>query len=303
VRVDQWAAAGDITTGTAERYRQLLEYQIAPHLGTSLLQKLSRLDIEGWHTTLRNGGLAARTIGHAHRVLAKALNDAERDGMVTRNVCRLQRAPKIADEEMAIVQDVPGLVAALKGWRYETVAMVSLFTGMRRGEILALRWSRVDLDAKVIQVREALEATEAHGLGFKPPKSRAGRRDITLPDALVDALREHRKSALEIRLQLGIGKLPDDALLFATIEGAPLWPNNVSVAWRAFAKSIGLPDVTFHALRHTHASQLIDAGVDIVSISKRLGHAKPDITLKVYAHLFRNDDSKCAAAINAAMSG
>jgi integrase len=97
-------------------------------------------------------------------------------------------------------------------------------------------------------------------------------------------------------------KLPDDALLFATIDGAPLWPNNVSVAWRAFAKGIGLPDVRFHALRHTHASQLIDAGVDIVSISKRLGHAKPDITLKVYAHLFRNDDGKCAAAINAAMS-
>jgi integrase len=301
-RIDQWEAASDITAGTAERYRQLLEHQIAPHLGASLLQKLSRLDIEGWHTTLRNAGLAARTIGHAHRVLAKALNDAERDGMVTRNVCRLQRAPKIADEEMAIVQDVPGLVAALKGWRYETVAMVSLFTGMRRGEVLALRWSRVDLDAKVIQVREALEATEAHGLRFKPPKSRAGRRDITLPDALVDALREHRKAALEIRLQLGIGKLPDDALLFATIEGAPLWPNNVSVAWRAFAKGIGLPDVPFHGLRHTHASQLIDAGVDIVSISKRLGHAKPDITLKVYAHLFRNDDGKCAAAINATMS-
>jgi integrase len=157
-------------------------------------------------------------------------------------------------------------------------------------------------DAKVIKVREAIEATEAHGLRFKPPKSRAGRRDITLPDALVDALREHRKAALEIRLQLGIGKLPDDALLFATIDGAPLWPNNVSVAWRAFAKGIGLPDVRFHALRHTHASQLIDAGVDIVSISKRLGHAKPDITLKVYAHLFRNDDGKCAAAINAAMS-
>jgi integrase len=215
-RINQWEAASDITARTAERYRQLLDHQIAPHLGTSLLQKLSRLDIEGWHTTLRNAGLAARTIGHAHRVLAKALNDAERDGMVTRNVCRLQRAPKIADEEMTIVQDVPGLVAALKGWRYETVAMVSLFTGMRRGEVLALRWSHVDLDAKVIKVREAIEATEAHGLRFKPPKSRAGRRDITLPDALVDALREHRKAALEIRLQLGIGKLPDDALLFAT---------------------------------------------------------------------------------------
>jgi integrase len=78
-----------------------------------------------------------------------------------------------------------------------------------------------------------------------------------------------------------------------------LTPNAVSTAWSDFADAIGIPDVTFHALRHTHASQLIDAGVDIVTISKRLGHAKPDITLLVYAHLFRKDDGKAAAAINA----
>jgi Phage integrase, N-terminal SAM-like domain len=78
-RVNQWEAAGDISARTAQRYRQLVENQIAPHLGTTLLQKLTRLDVEGWHTTLRNGGLAARTIGHAHRVLGKALNDAERE--------------------------------------------------------------------------------------------------------------------------------------------------------------------------------------------------------------------------------
>ena len=94
--------------------------------------------------------------------------------------------------------------------------------------------------------------------------------------------------------------MPDDALLFADIEGNALSSNAISAAWADFATSVDMPEVTFHALRHTHASQLIDAGVDIVTISKRLGHAKPDITLRVYAHLFRNDDSKAAAAINAA---
>jgi len=89
-------------------------------------------------------------------------------------------------------------------------------------------------------------------------------------------------------------------LLFATINGDPLSPNAISAAWADFAESIDLPDVTFHALWHTHASQLIDAGVDIVSISKRLGHSKPDITLRIYAHLFRKDDGKAVAAINAA---
>ena len=116
---------------------------------------------------------------------------------------------------------------------------------------------------------------------------------------LVTALREHRRSQLEVRMRLGSGRLPDDALVFADIEGAPLPPNVMSAAWSDFAKRIGMAEVTFHALRHTHASQLIDASVDIVTISKRLGHSKPDITLRIYAHLFRKDDSKAADAINA----
>jgi integrase len=129
------------------------------------------------------------------------------------------------------------------------LATVSLFTGMRLGEVLALRWSRVDLDKKVIQVREALEETDAHGIRFKAPKSKAGRRDITLPDILVNALREHRKAQLELRMRLGIGRLPDDALLFADLEGAPLSRNAISAAWGDLAANIGLPEVTFHALR------------------------------------------------------
>jgi integrase len=307
-RVDQWEAAGDISARTAERYRQLVKFQIEPHIGTRMLQKLRPLDIEQWHTTLRNGGradgqggISARTIGHAHRVLGKALRDAARDGLINRNVASMQSAPKIAHKEMVIVQDVPGFLNKLADSRLRGPAMVALFTGMRLSEILALRWSRVDLDRKVIQVREALEPTGAHGLRFKVPKSKAGRRDVSLPDILVGALREHRKAALELRMQLGAGRLPDDALLFSNLDGEPSNPNVVSMAWGVFAASIRMPDITFHALRHTHASQLIDAGVDIVTISKRLGHAKPDITLRTYAHLFRKDDGKAADAINRAL--
>jgi integrase len=305
-RVDLWEAAGDISARTAQRYRQLVENQIVPHLGAKALQKLKPLDIEEWHTTLKNqgrvrgeGGVAARTIGHAHRVLGKALRDAAKNELVTRNVAKVQPAPKVSENDIVIVQDVPDLLSKLSGTRLHIQAMLALFTGMRLGEILALRWNRVHLDRKVAEVREALEQTKAHGVRFKLPKSKAGRRDITLPDILVDVLREHRKAALELRMQLGAGKLPDDALLFATIEGGgPLSPNAISAAWADFAESIKMPDVTFHALRHTHASQLIDQDVDIVTISKRLGHSKPDITLRIYAHLFRKDDSKAAAAIN-----
>jgi integrase len=107
---------------------------------------------------------------------------------------------------------------------------------------------------------------------------------------------------LELRIRLGAGKLPDDTLLFAGINGALPSQKRYSKAWSDLADQMKMPDLAFHNLRHTHASQLIDAGVDIVTISRRLGHAKPDITLRIYAHLFRKDDGKAAAAINAALS-
>ena len=123
--------------------------------------------------------------------------------------------------------------------------------------------------------------TKAHGIRFKPPKSKAGRRDITLPDIAIEVLRDHRKAQLETRIKLGAGRLTDDALLFGDIDGDPPSPNALSAAWSDFAERVGLPDVTFHALRHTHASQLIDAGVDIVTISKRLGHQQTRSTQQV----------------------
>jgi integrase len=300
-RVGQWEAAGDITARTAQRYRQLLNNQIVPHLGGKALQALTRLDVEGWHTALRATGIAARTIGHAHRVLGKALGDAERDGRVAKNVCRLLRAPRVAEVEMRIVQDVPAFVGKIAGARLEVPAILALFTGMRLGEILALRDGRVDLDKGVVEVREALEETKANGVVFKTPKSKAGRRNITLPDIVVDALREHRKAALELRMRLGLGRIGPDDLLFPRVEGGPLRPNAVSWDWGKFAEQIGMGEITFHSLRHTHASQLIAAGVDIVTISKRLGHARPNVTLAIYAHMFSTDDSKAAAAINAAL--
>jgi integrase len=245
LRIDQWEAAGKISARTAARYRELLTNQITPHLGTKVLQKLRPLDIEEWHTTLRNngraggkGGLAPRTIGHAHRVLSKALSDAVKNELTTKNVAKTHSAPKVPDEEMVIVQDIPAFVEKLRSnTRLHVPAMVALFTGMRLGEVLALRWSRIDLDKKILQVREALEETEQYGTRFKAPKSKAGRRNIILPDILLNALREYRKAQLELRMKLGIGKLSDDALLFANLEGAPLSRNAISAAWSDFAAS------------------------------------------------------------------
>ena len=100
-------------------------------------------------------------------------------------------------------------------------------------------------------------------------------------------------------MKLGAGKLKSDDLLFTDIDGAPLHPYHYGSNWSACAVNNGFPGITFHSLRHTHVSQLIDQNVDIVTISKRIGHASPETTLRTYAHLFRKDDGKAAAAINA----
>ena len=145
----------------------------------------------------------------------------------------------------------------------------------------------------------SLETTRA-GVRRKGPKTKSGIPEITLPSVVVDVLRTHRQAVLERRLLLGQGKLRDTDLVFLTWDGAAWDPNAFSAAWSKATAELGLT-ISFHSLRHTHASQLIDAGVDVVTISRRLGHCSPNVTLGVYAHLFRKDDSKAAAAIDAAL--
>jgi integrase len=304
-RLAQWETGKRIGSKTAERYRELINNQVIPRLGDRRLQKLTAADVEAWHNALIGDGLSPRTIGHAHRVLSKALKEAARFDLVVKNVAALETPPKVDSKEVEIVGQgrLPELLSKLRNSDVYPQAMLSLFCGLRRGELLALRWKHVDLDRKLIEVREALEQTTAHGIVVKAPKSRAGRRDVTLPDIVVDTLREHRKAQLEFRLRLGLGKLSDDDLLFSTIDGKHISPRHFSCkVWPRFAASAGMPDINFHALRHTHASQLIDAGVDIVTISKRLGHSNPNVTLRVYAHLFRQKDDKAATAINEAVA-
>jgi len=227
-RIDHWESSEAISARTAQRYRQLLDGQIRPHIGARLVQKLSTVDVEKWHATLKtggrrrgNGGVASRTVVHAHRLLSHALDDAMRHAMVPRNVAKLQPPPRVQVSEMAILDrdGIATTITKLLGHEMYAPAIVALFTGMRLGEVLALRWLNIDLDGKMIRVREALEETKAHGLQVKAPKTRAGRRNISVPDIVVDALRSHRRQQLELRIALGAGKMPVDAFVLPTIEG------------------------------------------------------------------------------------
>jgi integrase len=311
-RLTAWEAAKRVTPKSVERYRELIDNQIIPHLGEKLLQSLKPIDIETWHNTLiasgrkdGKGGVCARTIGHAHRLLTRVLKEAQRFDLVVKNAAiGGDSLPKVHAAEVQIVGEdqLPVLVERIKGNKIEPIVLLALFCGLRRGEILALTWGNIDLDHKVLRIRRSLEETRSGGIRFKEPKSKAGRRDVTMPDVVVDTLRKHRIAQLELRAKLGLGRLTDDDFLFVGLNGQPIGPRHFSAnVWPAAARSIGVPEITFHALRHTHASQLIHAGLDVVTISKRLGHSSPTITLSVYAHLFSNDDSKAAKAINEAL--
>jgi integrase len=154
----------------------------------------------------------------------------------------------------------------------------------------------IDLDGGTLRVERSVEETKA-GLRLKPPKTKRGRRNITLPSDTVTMLRAVKVNMMEVRLVLGMGNLTPSTLVFSTVDGGLLRPRNISKAWWRAREAMKLPVVSFHAFRHSHASMLIRAGVDVLTISRRLGHAQASITLDVYGHLFEGADTAAAKAI------
>jgi integrase len=180
---------------TIERYRELAERQIIPHLGHIVMQQLRPAQVNDWHTTLlRSGGkdgrpLATATVKQAHGILHRSYERALRLEQVARNRVHVVPAPRIIRDEATVLtaDQVATLLTALEGHPILPLVTLAVFTGMRRGELCALRWGAVDLDAPTIRVERSLEETAA-GLRFKPPKTRHGRRTIALPGAGRDGI-------------------------------------------------------------------------------------------------------------------
>jgi integrase len=294
---------------TVERYRQLAEQQIILHLGTIALQKLKPAHVADWHARLLTSGgkdgapLSPRTVGHAHRVLHRALERAFASELVARNVAHAIKPPKVEDREIVALKadQVGAVLAALEGHPLQPIAVLALSMGARRGEILALRWCDVELGAGTMRIERSLEQTRA-GLKFKRPKSQHGRRVVALPPIAVEALQAHRRHQLELRLALGQGK-PDADSRVQHHRGRSHPPNNLSRDWRRFVKARKLPAVSFHGLRHSHASALIASGIDPLTVSRRIGHANVSTTLNIYSHEFADTDAAAAKAIDAALKG
>jgi integrase len=216
------------------------------------------------------------------------------------NVATVHKPPIPEQDEVVILtpEQIEEVQCKLAGHFLYPIASLAIDTGMRRGELCGLQWGDVDLDGATLQVKRAVEETR-QGLRVKGPKSKRGRRSIALPKRAVAMLRAHRIEQLERRLALGQGKITDTTLVFSKVEGDMQWPDDLTRMWARVVKAKKLPRVTFHALRHTHASVLINAGLDVLTISRRLGHSKPSVTLDTYGHLLKGADAVAADAIDA----
>jgi integrase len=299
-RIDHWRASGRIETRAAENYEDLL-HLINEGVGPVPLQALTMGTIEGWHVGLRKRGLKPRTIRAAHVLLARVLGEAVKHQLIVRNVARDQGLPVKLSGDAVLAPNAEAvqrlLVNLADGDPWRVPVIVALYTGLRRSEQLALRWANVDLEQARLAVVEALDETRAGGVAVKPPKTEAGRRTISLPSIVVEALREHRRQQLEQRVLLGQGRPSDDALVFPAVDGGRQSPRSFSVRWGRVAARLMAPEITWHMLRHAHASMLIGAGVPITVVAARLGHANPSVTLSVYARMFSKDDQQAADAL------
>ena len=221
--------------------------------------------------------LSAQTTVAAHRVLHRLLARAVAVELLPRNVASAVKPPKVEETEVESLtaHQIGRVLKALEGhYPLQPIAVLALSSGARRGEILALAWKNVDLDATTIKIERSLEQTKA-GLKFKVPKTKHGRRTVALPTMALEALRAHRRRQLELRLAVGLGKPDPDGLVFCGLDGSPIPPNNLSRDWARFVKSRKLPAISFHALRHSHASALIASGIDALTVSRRIGMHRP----------------------------
>lgn len=294
--LEQWLrdyAAINTAPRTYERYVELVRYHLAPGLGSIPLISLNPHHIQTYYgnalqTGRRDGkgGLSARTVHHIHRLLFEALKYAVKYNMIGRNPAEAADPPRPEFKEMtcADADGVNRLLQTVKDSYYYPLLFTVVYTGLRRSEILALRWQNVDLDMATMSVTDTLHHMKDGRFIVRQPKSKHGRRNIALSPALAILLREHKAKQAELKKALGL-ELQDGDFVFAHPDGSLLRPDSISHGFRKIAARAGLPALRFHDLRHTHATLLLKQGVHPKIVSERLGHSSIAITLDTYSHV------------------
>lgn len=286
---------------TAESYQSEARRHFIPALGVIPLTHLQPQQLQSYYAhalskgrTDGKGGLSPRTVQYHHRILSEALSHAVKMGLVGRNVAEAVDPPRVERNNWQTLapEDVPKFLEAARKTPYYVLFYTALYTGMRLGELLGLRWCDVDVDVASLSVVRALYK-RCGVRKMVEPKSSHSRRRIALSPSLALLLRQYRAEQEARGILLG-KPLDDSGLVFSNISGEPLDPGVVSHTFARVLKKAGLPHIRFHDLRHSHATLLLKAGIHPKIVSERLGHANISITLDTYSHVLPGLQEKAA---------
>ena len=294
---------GTVKDTTMDGYRQIIRLYITPAVGKVKLAKLTPLHVQEMLSRMERRGLSAATRRQTRAILRRALGQAERFELIHRNAAAQTEAPRGVAHRIddALTQnEARALLAAAKGDPFEPLVIVALSLGLRRGEVLALRWDNVDLDAGTLTVAATLTRRRGHGLVESTPKTARSRRTLPLPQTCIRALRDQRRAQATVKLSAG----PDwqgQGHVFTTPIGTPVDPRNLTTEFHRICVQAGLGPRRFHALRHSAATLMLAQGVPLAVISDVLGHASYAITADVYARVGEELKSEAAAAMDVAL--
>jgi integrase len=274
-----------VRPGTTERYSTLLRKHVIPTLGGVKLARLTPQHVEALLSEKLAEGLSPRTVWCVRSTLRTALADAVRSGEVSRNAAGLSRPPHVEGyhvEPMAPSQAVT-ILDSVAGSDLEAPVTLAMFTGLRLGEVLGLRWEDVDLSVRRLRVEGALHR-RAGAWVLELAKTDRSRRSLVLPEPAVEVLAQHRQRQLAWRLQAGPRWRPSiDGLVFTRPSGQPMWAPEVTRRFRVAQETAGLRSVRFHDLRHAAATLMLASGTDLKVVSEVLGHSTIATTANVYA--------------------
>lgn len=297
--LNQWLADGEsrLAPSTVQRYERLFRVQVRPHLSNVQLAKLRPMHLQSLYRRLLDDGLSAQTVLHLHRALFTALRHAVKLQMIAVNPAEAVTPPKPAQRDVHPMTpaDAELVLSAVAGTWLEMPVVLALGTGLRRGEICGLRWGDIDLETSRLRVMQTVQHI-GRELRFLPPKTHRSRRSIAMPEFVVESLRRHALGQEEIRAVAG-SSWKNYGLVVCQPDGSPLRPDSVTHAFSKVAKRIGLP-LTFHGLRHAHASLMLAGGVHLKVVSDRLGHSSIAITADLYSHVAPAVDDEAAAALD-----
>jgi integrase len=292
----QWLkdyASINTTDRTQESYSSIVERHLISSLGKVILTDLQPQHIQSYYAEKLNkgradgkGGLSARSVVYHHRILSKALDYAVKMGVLVRNVADVIQPPRVQRVTMNTLspEEVTRFLDTARETDYYVYFATLLYTGLRRGELLALRWRNLDLDSATLTVVETAYKLGNGDYIIKEPKTPQSRRTVTLPPSLVELFKVYRADQKLLRIQLGVALNTDD-FVFIRLDGSPINPNAVTLAFRRIIKRTGMKSIRIHDLRHTHATLMFRAGIHPKVVSERLGHANIGITLDIYSHV------------------